>query len=158
MNQLSFFKYMLFVIAGFLLSSCNGDKETISPTQQLELDQQKITDYLLENNITASEDSIYGIRYVIQTQGTGLRPTVNSTVNVDYSGTIMNEDTPFDQGDGVTFKLRNLIPAWQICLPYLKEGGSMTMYVPSGYAYGASAVGPIPANSILIFEIKLNNI
>ena len=153
---------ILFILAlGVLfLNSCNDDDfpKPLTPQEQLEKDQQLITDYLDEKGIDAEADSVYGIRYVIVAQGTGPNPTVEDTVDVDYTATRLWAEEPFDQGTDIVFPLKNLIPAWQILLPYLKEGGRMVMYVPSGYAYGPQYVGTLPPNSNLVFVVTLNDV
>ena len=40
----------------------------------------------------------------------------------------------------------------------LSEGGSGILLIPSALGYGNQAVGSIPANSVLIFEVTLLNV
>ncbi|MFN9955636.1 MAG: FKBP-type peptidyl-prolyl cis-trans isomerase, partial [bacterium] len=68
------------------------------------------------------------------------------------------DGTIFDQTTGnqtATFPLANLIPGWQEGIPLLQKGGKGTFLLPSALGYGPNPVGPIPANSVLIFEIEL---
>ena len=37
----------------------------------------------------------------------------------------------------------------------MNKGAKATLYIPSGLAYGNQAIGDIPANSNLIFEVTL---
>ncbi|MEO0877290.1 MAG: FKBP-type peptidyl-prolyl cis-trans isomerase, partial [Bacteroidota bacterium] len=39
--------------------------------------------------------------------------------------------------------------------PKYGRGGAGTLLVPSALGYGSQRVGPIPANSVLIFDIEL---
>ena len=48
-----------------------------------------------------------------------------------------------------------LIKGWQIGFPLLAEGSEAILYVPSGLAYGGNTQPSIPANSNLIFNVKL---
>jgi len=47
-----------------------------------------------------------------------------------------------------------LIAGWQIGLPLIHKGGEIKLIVPSSLAYGCGN-GPLPANSILYFDIHL---
>ena len=63
-----------------------------------------------------------------------------------------------DSGNSsITYALGDLIVGWQKVIPKLKKGGKMKMYIPPTLGYGNQAAGPIPANSILIFDIELVN-
>jgi FKBP-type peptidyl-prolyl cis-trans isomerase FkpA len=44
---------------------------------------------------------------------------------------------------------------WQIGLPKIGVGGHIIMLVPSGFAYGCTGYGPVPANAPLYFDVRL---
>ena len=48
-----------------------------------------------------------------------------------------------------------MIKGWDAGVAGMKVGGERKLYIAPDYAYGANAVGPIPANSPLIFDVKL---
>jgi FKBP-type peptidyl-prolyl cis-trans isomerase len=122
---------------------------------QLAAHIEAIDDYLVNNSITAISDPS-GIRYTVQTQGTGAKPCLENTVTVKYVGKLLNTGAQFDASTNpVSFPLDNLILGWKIMLPQFQAGSKVTLYIPSGFAYGNSVVGSIPANSNLIFEIEL---
>ena len=141
------------------LASCSKDKEckydecgVKAPASEI----QNLQAYLQANNIVATEHCS-GIYYTIQQQGTGTRPTACSAVSVYYKGTLTN-GTVFDQtqtGSPASFNLGGLITGFKNGLLQIKTGGKVTVYIPPSLGYGSSASGPIPANSILIFEIEL---
>lgn len=147
-------KKVLFVITVFLISfsSCNDDSSSPSYEEQLAIDIEKIQDYLLEKNLTAqsTED---GLHYIIDVEGTGSTPTIDSVVKVKYVGKLLN-DTIFDQGT-TELRLNSYILGWQKGIPYFKEGGSGKLLIPSSMGYGVYAHYPIPANSVLVFDISL---
>lgn len=124
---------------------------------QLEEDINAIDAYLSENNIENVQEHSSGLRYVINKQGSGKTPGLCSQVSVNYQGKLMSDGTTFDQSQNpVTFPLRNLIYGWQIGIPLLQSGGSITLYIPSAYGYGSRGSGEsIPPNANLIFEIDL---
>jgi FKBP-type peptidyl-prolyl cis-trans isomerase FkpA len=110
--------------------------------------------YLTGASITATEDP-RGFFYTIDIPGNGNKPTPCSGVSVDYTGKLTN-GTQFDSGTNVSFSLTQLILGWQLGIPLVNAGGTITLYLPPSFGYGPNANGSIPANSILIFTVKLN--
>ncbi len=154
--------FFLTICGALLLTGCLPDIDcdikpntNVSETQ-LEKDIAGIETYLTENDIEA-EVHKSGIRYVINTQGDGKKPTLCNQVTVSYQGRLLADDSIFDNSDQtVAFGLDRLIPGWQIGLPLLKEGGNITLYIPSVYGYGSRGAGDnIPPNANLIFEVNL---
>lgn len=92
--------------------------------------------------------------------GTGKEATPNSTVTVEYVGRLP-DGTVFDssaaQGKPLTFVLGapGIIPGFQIGVRGMKEGGERIIAIPPALGYGSQQVGSIPANSTIIFELKL---
>jgi FKBP-type peptidyl-prolyl cis-trans isomerase len=139
-------------------SSTTTTTSTVTAAQQAVIDNTAIKTYLTANNITAQKDSS-GLYYQIVKQGTGVSPVASSNVTVTYVGSLLTGGV-FDQSKtAVTFPLAQLIQGWQIGLPYLKAGGQIVLYIPSGLAYGtqatSTATSTVPANSNLIFTINL---
>jgi FKBP-type peptidyl-prolyl cis-trans isomerase FkpA len=91
-------------------------------------------------------------------QGTGPQPTASDIVRVNYRGTLAN-GTEFDSsakhGGPATFPLGQVIPCWTQGLQKMKVGGKAKLTCPAATAYGDRAVGPIPPNSDLTFEVEL---
>jgi FKBP-type peptidyl-prolyl cis-trans isomerase FkpA len=99
-----------------------------------------------------------GLFYEILAPGAGASPTVCSTITVRYSG-YLTSGVKFDENlSGATFIMGQLIVGWQKGLALIKKGGSMNLYVPPSLGYGSHQVGSVPANSILIFVITLDNV
>ena len=140
----------LVLILTMVLFSCSK-KES-----QAEIDDQTIQNYLTTNKLTATKDPS-GLYYNIIVTGTGNNPTSSSTIEVKYKGTLIN-GTVFDQNSDFTYALASLIKGWQIGIMLMKKGGKATFYIPSALGYGSTDTGPIPANSVLIFDIELINI
>jgi FKBP-type peptidyl-prolyl cis-trans isomerase FkpA len=114
-----------------------------------------IQTYLTNNSLTATQHSS-GIFYNITNAGTGIGIQDQcSGVTVKYVGKLTN-GTVFDAPtDASSFTLYGLITGWRIGIPLIKTGGSIRLYIPPSLGYGASAVGNIPGNSILVFDIDL---
>jgi FKBP-type peptidyl-prolyl cis-trans isomerase FkpA len=144
-------KFIPFVLVSIILFSSCGKKN-----DQAEIDDQIITNYLSSKQLTATKDAS-GLYYIMTVAGTGTSPTVASTVEVKYKGSLIN-GTVFDQtATDKTFisALSGLIKGWQIGIPLMKKGGKATLFIPSALGYGGRDLGVIPPNSVLIFDIEL---
>ncbi|MBN1116620.1 MAG: FKBP-type peptidyl-prolyl cis-trans isomerase [Bacteroidales bacterium] len=148
---------LVFIAAVLALGfySCNDDEDT-GPSQ-LEKDIAVIEAYLAANNIVADTQKTTEIRYLIEQQGYGAYPTAYSTIKIKYKG-YLTDGTVFDEtvdGNSLIISLGSVISGWQYVIPYFREGAKGMLFIPSGYGYGDTEKGDIPANSVLIFEINL---
>ncbi len=128
--------------------------DVFSPNEETELLEQ----YILENNIT-TEAKESGLYYIETEAGTGLLPQQGDTVDVHYTGRLV-DSTVFDTsvgGDPFSFALGTgyVIPGWDEGITYMKEGGKATLIIPSVLGYGSSGSGSIPPYSTLIFDVEL---
>ena len=106
-----------------------------------------------------------GIRYTIQKQGTGEKPTAGKTVKVNYVGSLLSGKV-FDRSDvkggPIEFQAGagKVIQGWDEAVLDMKTGEKRMVIIPPELAYGDRAVGNgiIPANSFLIFEMELVSI
>lgn len=117
-------------------------------------------------------DSVY---MKILEPGTGATPLFTDSVSVYYRGKLIN-GTVFDQnytGDldeqihvPTHFALQasqtsggdGLIVGWITALQHMKEGQRVELYIPADLAYGSADRSSIPANSMLIFDLKLEKV
>jgi FKBP-type peptidyl-prolyl cis-trans isomerase len=144
---------LITLLTSFLFfSSCSNDD--ISPTEQLSNDVATIEAYLEDNNIDY-ESHVSGLRYVIHDPGTGTQPGSTSNVVVTYEGRFLTTGEEFDANENLEFNLFNVIIGWRIGIPLIAEGGRITLYIPSGLAYGPNGNASIPPNAILIFDVDL---
>jgi len=136
----------LFTLVAFLAFSCNPDK-------QEKIDQMLIEEYLEENNLEA-ESTPSGLHYIITVAGNNEHPTLDDVIQISYTGRLLNGSI-FDSSPYSSFPLDMLIEGWQEGIPYLGKGGEGIFIIPSHLGYGASALQGIPANSVLVFDIRL---
>ncbi|MEJ6499819.1 MAG: FKBP-type peptidyl-prolyl cis-trans isomerase [Cryomorphaceae bacterium] len=136
----------------FIVSSCTKN------FRSTQLDEKIILQYISDNNLNA-EPTGSGLYYVVDNYGNGDVPNIQSIVTVAYKGTL-TDGTIFDQSgaSGATFPLTHVIQGWQEGIPLFSEGGSGILLIPSALGYGNQAIGSIPANSVLIFEVTLLNV
>ena len=102
-----------------------------------------------------------GLRYKVETEGTGAKPTASSTVTVNYRGVLTDGtqfDSSYDRGQPATFAVNGVIPGWTEGLQLMSVGSKYIFVIPSDLGYGAAGQGPIPPNSTLIFEVELLNV
>jgi FKBP-type peptidyl-prolyl cis-trans isomerase len=99
--------------------------------------------------------------FVVQDEsvGNGTAAGVGDVVTVDYTGKLEN-GTVFDSSSGrkplqFVLGIGQVIPGWDQGLQGMKVGGKRLLIIPPALAYGSQAIGPIPANSTLIFEVTL---
>ena len=117
---------------------------------------QAVQSYLASKGITNAVQHCSGMFYVIENPGTGKTPNACSSINANYRGSLTN-GTVFDQGT-YTSGLDGVIPGWRNGIPKIAEGGFIHLYIPPTLGYGPYAQGPIPANSILVFDVTLNSV
>lgn len=152
--------FSLIIIAAFSAScskkdaTCNLNDSNISASAG---EVASLQTYLSSNGITATQHPA-GFFYKITQAGSG-QAVVNlcSKITIKYVGKLIN-GTIFDQttaGATATFTLGQLIVGWQKGIPLISSGGKITLYLPPSLGYGSSGSGPIPPNSILIFDIEL---
>jgi len=120
-----------------------------------------IKKYLESNSLTGFTKTTTGLYYKIGQPGTGSPITIDSTIVANYTGKLLN-GTLFDRalaGSEATFKLNSLVNGWRQGIPFIKEGGSIRLIVPSTLGYGLEGSSPsIPAFSVLDFEVTVTDV
>lgn len=101
-----------------------------------------------------------GVCKCILKSGFGGTPSFGDTIETHYVGKLENGEI-FDSSiqRGKTFKFRigkeKVIRGWEGGFATMKKGEKAILKCRSDYAYGSRALGPIPANATLIFEVEL---
>lgn len=104
-----------------------------------------------------------GIYYRDIEEGTGVPATAGREVLMSYiaylaDGTEVDRTPPgarplaFKVGDGV------VIRGWDLGVRGMKVGGTRQLVVPSRYAYGPRGSAKVPANSVMVFVVRLDGV
>ena len=101
-----------------------------------------------------------GMIYLSLKEGKGKAPGPDSTVKVNYQGTLTDGkefDSSYKRGKPVEFPLNGVIKCFSEGLQKMKTGGKARLVCPADIAYGdqGAAGGVIPPGATLVFEIEL---
>ena len=136
-----------------LLASCGGT----DPVPTIETTTFAAS---LGVNLAASTLQANGVYYRDLTAGTGATVAAGAHLFVHYTGWLpdgasfdSNQDpaTPFD----FVYGQASVITAWNHGFTGMKVGGTRQLVIPPSAAYGSQAKGPIPPNSILVFNVTV---
>ncbi len=135
--------------------------------EQAELNKVKYKDYIAENEAFLTKNKTRpgvtttpsGLQYEVVTMGTGPKPSLESTVKVNYTGKLI-DGTEFDssvkRNAPAQFPVSGVIPGWTEALQLMPVGSKFILYIPANLAYGERGAGEIiKPYSTLIFEVEL---
>ncbi|TNE45564.1 MAG: FKBP-type peptidyl-prolyl cis-trans isomerase [Sphingomonadales bacterium] len=97
-----------------------------------------------------------GLQYKVVKEGEGASPKGSDVALVSYHGTLI-DGTVFDESEQAAMPVDGVVPGFSEALQLMKRGGEYKLFIPPALAYGDAAPegSPIPANSVLIFDVKL---
>ena len=100
-----------------------------------------------------------GLQYKIIKAGKGEIPTKESSVKVNYKGTLIDGtefDSSYKRNAPATFRADQVIKGWTEALTMMPVGSKWELYIPQELAYGSRETGGlIKPFSTLIFEVEL---
>ena len=117
----------------------------------------------LEEN--AKQEGVYttesGLQYKIISQGSGVQPTDEDTVELDYElklldGTVV--DSSYLRGEHSSFSMTGVITGFAEGCKLMPIGSHYIFYIHPDLGYGTSNLGDIGPNSLLIFEVETYSI
>ncbi|MFC7377218.1 FKBP-type peptidyl-prolyl cis-trans isomerase [Brevundimonas sp. GCM10030266] len=141
------------------LAACNRGPETGNAEAEANLKAGQ--EFLAKN---AKEEGIQtlpgGIQYKVVRSGPpgGESPDGNDLVRVDYEGSLTDGtvfDSSYERGQPAVFTLDSVIPGWSEAVQQMKVGDEWIVFVPADKGYGERSSPEIPANSVLVFRLKL---
>jgi FKBP-type peptidyl-prolyl cis-trans isomerase FklB len=99
-----------------------------------------------------------GLQYKILAEGSGKTPKATDEVTVNYKGSLVDGrefDNSYKRGAPTNFRVDKVIRGWTEALQLMKEGSKWELFIPPELGYGERGAGPVPPNSVLIFEVEL---
>ena len=100
-----------------------------------------------------------GLQYKVIKAGNGEIPTKESSVKVNYKGTLIDGtefDSSYKRNAPATFRADQVIKGWTEALTMMPVGSKWELYIPQELAYGSRETGgQIKPFSTLIFEVEL---
>ena len=137
-----------------------AENAVVQMPAEVELDETAMADFL-NADMTATDS---GLQYVIETEGSGATPQAGDVVQVHYEGKLADGaifDSSYERDEPIAFPLGQglVIPGWDEGISLLSVGSKAKLIVPPELAYGEfGAVGVIPPNATLYFEVELVDI
>ena len=100
-----------------------------------------------------------GLQYQVLKAGEGPHPTPADVVQMDYvgkltSGAVFDASSPQQPA---VLPVAGTVPGFSEALQLMARGGKYRVWIPPQLGYGDHAVGPIPANAALVFDITLRD-
>jgi FKBP-type peptidyl-prolyl cis-trans isomerase len=142
-------------------------RESEKAAKKAETDKVKYKDYIEQNEAFLAANkakagvttTASGLQYEVIKMGTGPKPTAQSTVKVNYTGTLI-DGTEFDstkkRNEPAVFPVSGVIPGWTEALELMPVGSKFKLVLPAAIAYGPSQMGDvIKPYSTLVFEVEL---
>lgn len=112
-------------------------------------------DFLNQNQLKEGVNILpSGLQYKVLKEGSGEPPKIDRSVQVDYTGRLLNGEvfTPPGVRD---LQLSEMLPGLQEALTLMRPGDHWEVYIPSELAWGDQSRSQIPPNSLLIFDLKM---
>lgn len=157
-----------------LVFSCVSEEENLEVI--FEQDKQKIEAFAQAFDVEHRKETVgeSGVVLLItESNESGRLPVNRDTIMVDYTGYMLdgrvfdtsvqsiaedeglfNPNRPYEPFR-VELGVSNVIVGWHIALSQLREGEKATVLIPSFYGYGREGNGPIPGNTVLVFDLDV---
>ena len=102
-----------------------------------------------------------GLQYLVVKEGTGERPTMADSVELNYELTLLNGevlDSSYDRGQHATFPMTGVIPGFAEGVTLMPLGSHYVFYIHPKLGYGEGDLDGSGGNQLLIFEVETYSI
>lgn len=137
-----------------IIQKYQDDARIISQRRETE-QQEYLANFQKEKGVKVLDN---GAMIKLSRAGKGKSPKADGSATVHYTGTLIDGtqfDSSRDRGQAFTTRLTDVIPCWTKALQQMKPGSRAKVVCPADTAYGNRPVGPIPPNSVLVFDIEV---
>lgn len=137
-----------------VLSSCSNDEPGVN-------EGDKIDSYIVSSGITGRVvlDNSTGIRLVVHEFGQNPPPHEGQRVKAMCTGRLLDDPSRVFKDEPIDAVIDGINPVGlQYSLATMMSGTHATIFLPSGFGYGQQGTANVPPNSILIYEVKLEEV
>lgn len=137
-----------------IIQKYQDDARIISQRREAQ-QQEYLANFQKEKGVKVLDN---GAMIKLSRAGKGKAPKADGSATVHYTGTLIDGtqfDSSRDRGQAFTTRLTDVIPCWTKALQQMKPGSRAKVVCPADTAYGNRPVGPIPPNSVLVFDIEV---
>jgi FK506-binding protein 2 len=151
--------FLKLTIAVFMLNLSLDKVNCNDKVDKLKIGIKKRVRYFRHNFHFTSKFLILQWLIIFQVEDCTQKSRKGDLLHIDYTGTLQ-DGTVFDSSIGkkpLTFTLGagQVIKGWDRGVLGMCVGEIRKLQIPPELGYGSSAVGKIPKNSVLIFEVEL---
>lgn len=129
--------------------SSGGGSQGLDPSSFAQYDKYKTEQHALFGDIKVGDGEALaaGKQAAVYYKGWLTNGQMFDQSRTDSSGNMQ----PFMFTEGS----HQVIPGWEEAMLGMKVGGTRLLIVPPAVGYGANGQGPIPGNSVLVFQVQL---
>ena len=135
------------------------EQEQAAAKEKAEEGEKFLAENAKREEVTVTDS---GLQYEILTEGSGDKPTAESTVRVHYHGTLPDGtvfDSSYERGQPAEFPVNGVISGWTEALQLMPAGSKWRLAIPYNLAYGEQgSQGAIPPYATLVFDVELLDI
>ena len=139
-----------------------AEAEATRMKQEADGNAKKSSSFLADNAKKAGvSTTASGLQYKVVTMGKGAKPKPTDKVKVNYEGRLSDGtlfDSSIQRGEPASFELDQVIAGWTEGLQLMPVGSKFEFTIPPTLGYGEQGAGPIPPNSVLVFQVELLDI
>lgn len=143
------------------IAACGDDSSTGQECANATPNTVEATTFAPELQVDVSQLTVNnaGVYFQDLVVGTGPIAEAGDVATVGYTGWL-SDGTRFDGNDTFPFVigLGQVIIGWDRGVEGMQVGGIRKLVLPPAVAYGLCDFGPIPGNSILVFDVELKAI